>query len=141
MKPNFRRIKKLISFMENLPRSANRHFAMEYWYAHKGGHEHKVGTTITKDNIRHCGTTACALGWASIIPAFHKAGLKLEPLTHSEENFQLGRDFFGLNDRQAMELFVTLTEWGGSAPMTLVTTPKQWAKVAKSLLPQWKEGA
>ena len=59
-----------------------------------------------------CGTKACALGWAGLMPEFRKAGLKTDrnedEVTLSGEFFGIraGEVFFGLSQNEADALFV-----------------------------------
>jgi hypothetical protein len=74
------RLLKLAEFMERLPKEDREHFNMGVWFMHAGaGHGHGVspGQVVGKKEITKCGTSACALGWATTIPAFRRAGLKL----------------------------------------------------------------
>ncbi len=65
-----------------------------------------------------CGTTACALGWATTIPEFQAAGLKLrerdwgpgftpcvETPDYDATGFEAGMVFFDLSYTQALHLF------------------------------------
>lgn len=96
-----RRLLKLADFLEKLP---PRKFAMRTW------------ATAAKEGRPSCGTAACALGWATAIPAFYKAGLYLHPtperLFHQYEprigrrrQISAGAFFFKLSRKQALELF------------------------------------
>lgn len=123
------RLNTLIAFMEKLPKSANKHFYMGFWFNHGGDHDHKFGNVVTKESLRHCGTTACALGWAATIPSFRKAGLYVETVVRGEKPFDRAKDFFDINYAQTAELFSPLHE----APKT----PKQWAKQARALVREW----
>lgn len=58
-----KRLLKLEDFLHALPRK-------KFDYSRWVGDEFKTG-----DNLRTCGTTACALGWATTIPAFRRLGL------------------------------------------------------------------
>jgi hypothetical protein len=72
-----------------------------------------------------CGTTACALGWASLDPTFNKEGLNLElgpnywgetawiPTYNGSTMYDAGARFFDLFLDEAQELFdpVTEDEW------------------------------
>jgi hypothetical protein len=72
-----KRLTTLATFMEKLPASANKHFKMRQWFLHTGDHEHDIGFEVERKDMNHCGTVACALGWAATVPSFRKAGLKL----------------------------------------------------------------
>jgi hypothetical protein len=72
---------------------------------------------ITKFDISrwHCGTAACVLGAAALLPEFNKKGLKLSesetcsgfyyPNFRSYYSYESGEKFFGLNEKQAEYLF------------------------------------
>lgn len=56
----------------------------------------------------HCGTTACAGGWATAVPAFRKRGLKLSGGTITYNNlsdYSALSEFFDLSHRQTEYLF------------------------------------
>ena len=52
---------------------------------------------------KECGTTACAVGWATAIPSFRKAGLKLnnfrDPIFKKSTNWNAVKKFFDLPSR------------------------------------------
>lgn len=65
-------------------------------------------------NEVRCATKACALGWATSIPEFAKAGLELRAYPEStgadvyykgESNFDAAEIFFGLDSIDASRLF------------------------------------
>lgn len=60
-----RRLLKLAKFLERLPK---KRFDFGQW----------VGDDWKGKKDLSCGTTACALGWATAIPSFRKAGLRLK---------------------------------------------------------------
>lgn len=133
-----RHLQTLIRFMEKLPRSANKHFNMAWWFSHDRSHEHKIGAFITAKALTHCGTKACALGWAATIPSLRRAGLKVEATQASERPVARARRVFGLNDDQFRALFTTSSFFGGEeGPMDGATTPQKWAKQARKLLREW----
>lgn len=89
-------------------------FNMEQWGLHKG--KHKPSTQ------NYCGTAACALGHAAMIPEFHRAGLRytwefddckqrwvadvcLTADGHKLDNDAAGAKFFGLSQNEAWNLF------------------------------------
>lgn len=59
-----KRLLRLADFLEKLPRNR---FDYSEW----------VGEDWEGDQDLSCGTTACALGWATTIPSLRKAGLRL----------------------------------------------------------------
>jgi len=133
---------KLIEFMESLPRSANEKFDMGAWVQHDGeDHEHPVGQIVdASKDLKHCGTSACALGWATAVPSFRKAGLKVWSNPHNVtelnlENFDAAAAFFGLTQDQSFALFGSPDS---DTDIRHAKTPKQWAKGARKLMREWK---
>lgn len=129
-----RRLGRLIKFMAALPASANKHFDMESWIHHEGLHQHFAeGDEITREHLHLCGTTACAAGWAAMIPSFRKAGLRLvyDGTSMGAISFERKEDgdalmqFFDIDYDLMADLF-------GSD--TTSKTPKQWATRARQLL-------
>lgn len=115
---NKKRLLKLAEFLENeVPR---KRFDMGQWGGHSGFHENK------------CGSAACALGWATTIPAFRRAGLIFSergiPTFEGEWGEDAGARFFNLPRGQATTLFMP-----GSYPNHRAT-PKQVAKRIRKLV-------
>lgn len=135
-------LKKLIGLMESLPATANKHFSMYYWWQHKGKkHNHgKIeGDVLGAADLKTCGTSACAIGWATTDPYFRKLGLQLvwkndaaELLVHGDDSDQFEglANALDLSPRQAHILF-------GSESVD--ETPKAWAKRARHCIKIWKE--
>lgn len=63
-----RRLLKLAAFLEALPK----HLFNYCWFCNSWN-----VTNLSPEKATACGTTACALGWATAIPSFRKLGLKL----------------------------------------------------------------
>ena len=61
------RLKKLADFLEHLKLPKKAKFNLRNWGEHVGKH----APTPT-----HCGTTACAIGWAALSGKFSKQGLR-----------------------------------------------------------------
>ena len=59
-----RRLLKLADFLDTVP---PKRFDFRYW----------VGSTWKGKEDLSCGTTACALGWATTMPIFRRLGLRL----------------------------------------------------------------
>jgi len=119
------RILKLCSFMEKLPRAANKHFNMRaFWNDESRGHDHPVPTTVA-DILHSCGTTACALGWAATMPYFKKRGLRFNKFGH----------IVGLSAVVPAESLKWGALFGGSNEDK---TPKQWARRARQLVREWE---
>lgn len=71
-----RRLLKLCDYMESLPRNANKHFHMGSFSSHSGDHDHwELPASPQPKDLMTCGTTACALGWATTMPTFRRLGL------------------------------------------------------------------
>jgi hypothetical protein len=123
-----RRLTKLAEFMAKLPKSANKHFDMTHWFQHDGLHQHKIGNVLTRKDLQHCGTAACAFGWAATIPEFRKAGLTVK--TRAVGDAMRGTistgpaKFFGLSIDESDALFFAFD----------IKTPKQWAKHCRKFL-------
>lgn len=114
-----KRLKKLADFME---RQNPRHFNMGCYYRGKANRIPSAGTgepatpeALTK-GLRaptHCGTTACALGFATMIPEFHKRGLHMviDTYGHGEVLYagmtfdDAAMEFFDITDSQSEQLF------------------------------------
>lgn len=136
-----KRLTTLIEFMEKLPKSANKHFDMSAWFRHIGTHSHGImnNKPIPANALKHCGTTACALGWAATIPAFRRAGLKVYAIETGAGNAERSKRFFGINEYQQRALFDYGLEFDGTpGDREVIHTPKQWAKRARRLLSEWR---
>jgi hypothetical protein len=72
-----RRLLKLAEFLEQLPR---KRFNFGDW----------VGPDWKGAKNLSCGTTACALGWATAIPEFRRLGLALFPYENMDGQIQGG---------------------------------------------------
>jgi len=133
-----RRLTKLADYMDSLPPSARDHFDMGAWFTHSGNHPLSVKTPA-KEHFLDCGSTACALGWASTMPYFRRLGLGLVYEESDDEGYEGagelffdghrvqwdGMDWLGLTQVQAEHLF---------AHNVPVNTPKQWAKLCRKFL-------
>lgn len=132
-----RRLETLIRFMEKLPRSANKHFDMGTFFSHDGIDVHPdAGGTLSFKGMLDCGTSACALGWATVCPSLRKQGLSMEISS-------LGRCGFCINGRtagsafKAAERFFELGEFEAHDFFgTDAATPKTWARMARKRLSQ-----
>ena len=108
------RLTTLADYLEKLP--PNRKFNMRTW----GTHPHNAGHTPQEKN--YCGTSACALGHAAMIPKFERLGLTMnwyqpfsdgsgfdwvaEVTYKDESDSYAGQLFFGLTGREAYNLFL-----------------------------------
>lgn len=131
-----RRLTILADYMDALPRSAAKHFDMEYFAAHKGLDDHGLyGKILKAGDLATCGTVACAFGWACTIPSFKRAGLNLQLRGDfgaayfgeysAGQNLIAAEKFFDIKYRDANHLF------GHWVP---VRTPKQWAARCRKYL-------
>lgn len=101
MKIQTKRLLKLAEFLET--KVPKEEFAMKHWCEGK-----KPG----------CGTVGCAIGWATTIPSFRKAGFKLYdigsyagippyyvPIYKNIIKFDAAEVFFGLNQKYTRYIF------------------------------------
>jgi hypothetical protein len=122
-KKEHRRLMRLITFMESLPREANKHFDMGTFLKHTNyEHEHEAPQT-TKDLLRSCGTTACAMGWAATMPYFKRLGCRFNEHGEVENVYTI------VENRYYWQLL-----FGGEREYK---TPKQWARCARALVKKW----
>lgn len=134
-----RRLTKLADFMAALPKSASKNFDMGTWFAHYGndGREHgyKPGAKLKLGQLQKCGSVACALGWATAVPAFHRAGLTIKLDESGTEggviykrsrysSMDAARLFFDLEYDEAEYLFGCVS----------ATTQKQWATACRKFV-------
>jgi len=74
-----RRLRALAKLLRSLtPRETREHFYMGSWFRQLGTQPHHVPLNPTKKDLTTCGTSACALGWATTIPELQRAGLTLD---------------------------------------------------------------
>jgi hypothetical protein len=108
------RKRRLTKLADRLAKVQEERFDMALWAAHNGEHSPE------EDNF--CGTAACALGHAAMIPAFKRAGLGLDWFLRDEGNpdkgwsafvrfdgfdsEDAGAAFFGLSAEEANKLFL-----------------------------------
>lgn len=104
-----RRLLKLADFLDTLPKQR---FNYEHWV----GRDWQGAANLS------CGTTACALGWATTIPSLRKAGLilrrdegssityvSLKSTSHQSRGAvsnQAGNEVFGLSYEEFMYVFI-----------------------------------
>ena len=118
------RLTKAADYMQALPKSANKHFQMDSWFAHIGSDDHGFDDDrfITRHTMTLCGTVACAAGWLATMPALKRAGLKVDTggalLTDLEE-------FFDIDNWDRWALFINPQH---------IKTPKQWAQHCRKFL-------
>ena len=124
------RLLRLAALLRTLPR---KRFDYTTW----------VGYDWEGDPDLSCGTTACALGWATTIPSLRRAGLALTPWAHGGGSVTLNGRFgaldaaeelFALEDFEARLLFAP---WGASESRA---TPKQVAKKIEKFVAERTRG-
>lgn len=127
-----RRLTTLANFMDRLPKKANKHFHMRQFFTHHGADNHpeipKRGKVPTKA-LTLCGTTACAAGWATAIPAFRRQGLRLVIDKHGHTGVHFGR--IGISNWESIIKFfyVTYEDCDYLFGMSVdASTPKKWAR-------------
>lgn len=135
---NTKRLLTLAKFLEEkVPRKA---FDYAVWFGAK--------VLDSKGRLRspaECGTTACAMGWACMIPAFKRAGLTvrlalaygIERITFKGQAgaFDAAEALFDLTEAEAVYLFSPSTDCDGEA------TPKQVAKKIRKFVRDAQRGA
>lgn len=128
---NRERLLQLRKHMTKVRPTKHRAFNMDHWFrADVGEVKVKVDNRGVCTNQTECGTAACLLGHAALMPSFQKAGLKLvpqgtydhqelsedgeegitqrttmQPVYRKALGFDAGAAFFGITDQQARYLF------------------------------------
>lgn len=103
--PNVKRLQVLVEFLRKLPKEK---FNLRNWqYSNGWG----ICVSIKSlEDLKNCGTTACALGWASLIPEFKKAGLDRNtsgcPSYKGEYGFGAAMKFFAICYEDSKYLFI-----------------------------------
>ena len=128
---NKRRLLALADFMETVPR---KHFDMSRWLrifvwsgypkltdSDRGEGEKKLG---------ECGTAACALGWATQVPALRRAGCTKGAILISA--WGTGMRVFDIDVSTFEDLFMNTTP--------SIATPKQWAKRCRKIVAEHAAG-
>lgn len=103
-----RRLLKLADFLDKLPPER---FDYSSWVGDDWGGRQDLS----------CGTTACALGWATTMPEFRRLGLRLDrrlmEVTNAKENvwdsFEAAQVTFGLDSREAHLVFSPRVQYLG----------------------------
>ena len=124
---NKRKVETLAKYMDEMPRREWKHFDMR-WFVRKGN------GFDGKSVLTGCGTTACALGFATQIPSFRRAGLRLNegymPAFLGSDGLEAAGAFFEPDAWQAHHLF---------GLFGFIDTPKKWAKYAREFLEEQPE--
>jgi hypothetical protein len=119
------RLLKLCSYMERLPNSANKHFSMDNYIDHQhDGHTHALKKHPKVADLHACGTSACALGWATTSPYFKKVGLHFDTFWATVRG-----------DEAAFDVATDTQEWERIfGCRNNDKTPKAWAKRVRGLV-------
>lgn len=122
---NVERLNTLIKYMRSLPKSAEKHFNMRWWVNERKKPKDACPIVGDKKRLMHCGTSACALGWAGTCKALQKQGLivlalQADHMTNGIGNTLLGKTFFDLTEDQFDDIF-------GDNGNDQDATPKGWA--------------
>ncbi len=144
-----KRLEKLADFMETVPRKK---FNFNVIVGHDWGGKPDLS----------CGTTACALGWATTMPLFRRLGLYLEADSQqveirntvcrtAEDQYEgswntIGREVFGISLKAMHALFQPTygypedgeledkDMYGDYPTLGGEATPKQWAEHARKMV-------
>ncbi len=124
-----RRLTKLADFMDALPAKARKHFDMGTYFDHEGGHSVRSPYAALKKF--DCGTVACALGWACMVPEFRRGGLRFNRSGSPTFKGTWGETFFTEGDEEAEFIYngVFVDDL-----CEFVRTPKQWAAHCRKFL-------
>jgi hypothetical protein len=110
-----RRLLLLADFLEKLPRKFYKNFRMNDWLDLGGGDlAYGLGSLENHKELGECGTSACALGWATQVPSLRRAGVTMRAICRGPHD--VAERVFGSN--AYWQLFLA----------TSIKTPKQWAK-------------
>lgn len=140
-----RRLTKLADYIMTVPRE---HFDMGAWVQK---YDADVGLIPFHSDVvtATCGTSACAIGWATAIPAFKKAGLRayvipekrdlviicdrkpknaeLKAYRSNENSAAAAARFFNISFEDAEYLFWSKDSMG-------IESPKQWSRMCRKFL-------
>lgn len=97
------RIRTLYAVLAGIP---NKHMRLSMWI----NVEHPyAGTPTARKLVHNCGSTACALGWATLYPEFQKLGLRANiderPMFGDHGGYVAAQEFFCLSEDEAHVLF------------------------------------
>jgi hypothetical protein len=119
-----RRLLKLAAFLEKLP---TERFNYQFW----------VGKDWEGKADLSCGTTACALGWATTMPEFRRLGLQLVKLNSNyafvvsartgASAFGAAQEIFGLDQDESAYLFSPGILYHGEESPPRTATPREVA--------------
>lgn len=107
-----RRLLKLARFLRTVPKEK---FDIDSWYNHPFQHRKPNGPDYNYEKISakkflsHCGTTACAMGWAAVcMPTIFRKDERDEVIcleSGAYQGMQAAQDGFGITYRESMHLF------------------------------------
>ena len=117
-----KRLEKLAEFLKTVPPEK---FDMEQWMDTEDATDATERSRDVPVDANACGTVGCAMGWATTIPSFRKAGLRLFRITnylgqpssachvalvdkktgHISSDFSAAADFFGISISESEKLF------------------------------------
>lgn len=108
---NKQRLETLAHFLRTVPSAR---FDLGAWftvYDESGDIRQNIwNLSVDKFRSSECGTTACAVGWACMIPEFRKAGLSASvsgiPCFEETNNWEAVRRFFEIDHNTASFLFI-----------------------------------
>lgn len=102
-----KRLLRLAKLLRSVPR---KRFDMTIW-------ANGVLCGRPNETKRRCSTSACALGWATTIPSFNKAGLRQTVATGSEELQICYRDYSGYSAATAFFLITHVAAYWLFSPV------------------------
>lgn len=97
MRTGHNRLKKLADLLRTVP---DERFNYRHWVGKNWGGKADLS----------CGTTACALGWATTIPSLRKVGLRLERTTNSYGDVSSWPTVININNRDEIAPFAVGAE-------------------------------
>lgn len=124
---NAKRLLKLADFLETVPKD---NFDMGVVYEDEGMFAGDCAPKYPQPK-KHCGTAACAMGWATAIPSFRKAGLHLGEdgevyFEGSSYSFESAEIFFDILDEEATFLFTR--SGAGNTPKQVARSIRKFVK-------------
>jgi hypothetical protein len=133
-KVTVRRLRKLAAFLRELPR---RKFDFGTWARDPGNPDPRI-----KLDPHDRKTVACAAGWATCIPEFKRAGLRLRNGIPSMPSGAAGShamaEVLGIDERIALQYFVSPYYY--DVYISLEVTPKKVARGLERLADDYESG-
>ena len=107
------RLLKLADLLDTVPETK---FNLKEWVLDK-----QLGISEDVNKIKECGYAGCAVGWATTIPSFRKAGLRLyykgsHYVQYKEEKHPISAasKFFNISEFDARDIFADWTNMYGA---------------------------